>query len=220
MKHLFIATLVFATLSAHASDINCKVIGISDGDTLTCLTASKEQIKVRLAQVDAPEKEQDFGQKSKQSLSNLAYQKDVILKVETTDKYRRTVATVMQNGIDVNLEQIKRGMVWVYTQYAHDPAYFSAEKKARASRIGLWAASNPIEPSKWRKGQTSASPSATQLDPIKAAATRQASSKFTCGKSVCREMTSCEEAQFHLNQCGVGRLDRDKDGVPCESLCQ
>lgn len=145
--------IVFAALAAHADDISCRVVGVTDGDTLTCLTGSNEQIKVRLAQIDAPEKAQPIGQRSKESLSDLSFNKNVTLKVETTDRYGRTVATVMDGSTDVNLLQVKRGMAWVYDKYAHDQSYFDAEDAARTGKVGLWVDKKPIEPSKWRKGE-------------------------------------------------------------------
>lgn len=213
----FLVALLAANV-AMAADISCRVVGVSDGDTVTCLTAEKRQIKVRLAQIDAPEKDQAFGQKSKQALSDLVYGKQVTLQPETTDKYGRTVARVVVGGVDANLAQVKTGMAWVYTQYAREQSYFSAEKQARANRSGLWSDPNPIEPSKWRHGGATAKAAVPQ-DPIIKAANKQGS-KYSCGgKTVCRQMNSCDEAYFYLKQCGLGRLDRDKDGIPCESIC-
>ncbi|WP_246167820.1 thermonuclease family protein [Propionivibrio limicola] len=199
--------------------IPCRVVGVTDGDTLTCLTEEKQQIKVRLAQIDAPEKAQPFGQRSKQALSDLVFQKDVVLEKETTDKYGRMVAKVLKDGKDVNLEMVRQGMAWVYDQYAHDREYFAIQQVAKSSRAGLWSDVDPVRPSDWRHGGGSAS-----LQKASAAAPAvlaKASGKFSCnGKSYCREMTSCEEAQFYLNSCGVSRLDRDRDGVACETLCR
>lgn len=216
---------LFFSGAACANDIACRVVGVSDGDTLTCLTSEKRQIKTRLAQIDAPEKDQAFGQRSKQALSDLVFGKSVVLQPETTDKYGRTVAKVLIGGRDVNLALVKAGMAWVYTQYARDQAYFAAEREARSSRVGLWSDPNPTRPSDWRHGGRSASRQTTNpsgsADVIEAAQKKHSSSgKFSCeGKRVCGQMTSCDEAYFHLQQCGVSRLDGDKDGVPCESIC-
>lgn len=44
--------------------------------------------------------------------------------------------------------------------------------------------------------------------------------QFSCEDTkYCKEMRSCAEAKFHLNECGESRLDRDGDGVPCENVC-
>lgn len=212
--------LISCSFAAQAADISCRVVGVADGDTVTCLTPEKRQIKVRLAQIDAPEKDQAFGQKSKQALSDLVYGKQVTLQPETTDKYGRTVAKIIVGGQDANLAQVKSGMAWVYTQYARDQNYFTAEKASRASRVGLWSDPNPIEPSKWRHGGAVASKAEPQDPIIKAANKQSQGSKYSCGgKRVCGQMNSCDEAYFYLKECGLGRLDRDKDGIPCESIC-
>ena len=87
MRKAALLLAVLLSTSAYAEEIKCQVVGVSDGDTLTCLTADKKQVKVRLAQIDAPEKAQPFGEKSKQALSLLAYGKSVILQPDTVDKY-------------------------------------------------------------------------------------------------------------------------------------
>lgn len=214
--------LVAAAQTALAKDspVPCRVVGVADGDTLTCLTADKRQIKTRLAQIDAPEKNQPFGQRAKQALSDWVYGKDVTLRPETTDRYGRTVATVLLVGQDVNLSMVKAGMAWVYTQYAHDPAYFAAETQARNRKAGLWSDPNPIRPSEWRHGgagnsQVTPPVAGASVDPAKA------KGSFTCqGKTSCRQMASCEEAYFYLRQCGLHRLDGDGDQVPCEAICK
>lgn len=143
--------VTLASATTHAGDIACRVVGVTDGDTLTCLSGGREQIKVRLGSIDAPEKSQDFGQRSKAALSDLVYGRDVHLQVIDTDRYGRTVAKVIVGGTDVNLEQVKSGMAWVYRKYAKDQRYLAAERAARSARAGLWADSNPVEPSVWRK---------------------------------------------------------------------
>lgn len=136
---------------AVVTEISCNVIAVTDGDTIKCLTADKKQIKVRLNQIDAPESKQDFGTKSKQALSDLIFGKDVIIKSAGIDRYQRTLGTIYVDEQDINLEMVKLGMAWVYTQYAKDLAYFDAEKQARIEKIGLWSVSNSVAPWEWRK---------------------------------------------------------------------
>lgn len=144
MKNLIKATILLAFASyLHATDITGRVIGISDGDTLTILDSYKTQHKIRLAQIDAPESVQDFGSASKQSLSSLCFRKEARAKVETTDRYQRSVAIVFCEGVEANLEQVKRGMAWVYRQYASDERYFKAESEAKATKTGLWSLAAP-----------------------------------------------------------------------------
>lgn len=212
MQKILLTTTLLALSATCAADITCRVVGVADGDTLTCLTADNTQVRVRLAQIDAPEKSQPWGERSKQHLSDAVFRHTVRLSVETTDKYGRTVATVWRDSRDINIEQVQSGMAWVYTQYAHDPAYTAAERTARAARAGLWADANSVPP--WEFRRTGKSSTATEKPAAK-------QSTATCGsKRYCGEMNSCAEAKHYLNVCGVSRLDRDGDGVPCESICR
>ncbi len=131
----------------------CLVIAIADGDTLTVLCNDNQQIKIRLAEIDAPEKTQPFGNRSKQSLADLCYQKQAEIKVQTKDRYGRTVARVICDGTDANVEQVKRGMAWVYEKYAKDRSLYALQDEARALRVGLWADSDPIQPWEYRKSK-------------------------------------------------------------------
>jgi endonuclease YncB( thermonuclease family) len=136
--------------------ITGRVVGVSDGDTITVLAAGNRQLKVRLDGIDAPESKQPFGVKSKQSLSELVYGRTVTVTGSKTDRYGRTVGNVAVDGQDVGLVQIERGNAWFYTQYARELGgdrardYEQAERRARAERIGLWADRKPIEPWEWR----------------------------------------------------------------------
>ena len=129
----------------------CLVVGVADGDTLTVLCNGSKQVKIRLSEIDAPEKRQPFGNRSKKSLSVMCLQKKAKIKPQTKDRYGRTVARVICDGIDANEEQIKRGMAWVYDKYVRDHNLYSIQDKARASKIGLWADNKPIKPWKYRR---------------------------------------------------------------------
>lgn len=214
---IFMAAALLCAPGVHADPIHCRVVGVTDGDTLTCLSAENKQIKVRLAQIDAPESSQPFGKRSKQALSDQVFSQDVGLERETTDRYGRMVAKVIKDGKDVNLEMVRQGMAWVYDQYAHDKVYFSTQRTAQAEKLGLWADDNPVRPSEWRRngGKAGGGNDAALV------VAKKSSSGFTCsGKTTCREMTTCAEAEFYLRTCGVTRLDRDHDGIPCESICR
>ncbi len=128
------------------------VIGIADGDTLTVLE-DKRQIKIRLANIDAPEKSQAFGHRSKQSLSDLCYGKDATYLVQDIDRYGRTVAVVTCDGVEANRAQVERGMAWVYLKYNKDAVLPDLQERARANRSGLWADSEPSPPWDWRKAR-------------------------------------------------------------------
>ncbi|WP_180273533.1 thermonuclease family protein [Iodobacter sp. BJB302] len=217
----FLHTLLFAFISfpLHAETLTGQIIGISDGDTATLLTSAHQPVKIRLGQIDAPEKAQAFGEKSKQSLSELIYGKNVSVEVETKDKYGRTVGKILVGNLDANLEQVKRGMAWFYVQYGHDMAYRDAESKAKASRLGLWSDISPTAPWDWRHGTKA--DGTKSLETSSVLSTSTSGSSFSCGsKRYCKEMSSCEEAKFYLQHCGVQTIDGDRDGVPCEKLCR
>jgi endonuclease YncB( thermonuclease family) len=149
----FLAALALAPISTWANDA-CLVVGVSDGDTLTarCSAASGfQKIKVRLAEIDAPEKGQAFGQRAKLSLSALCFGARATITPEKRDRYGRTVAKVECRGQDANAEQVRRGMAWVYLQYAPINSPLRAlEAQAREARSGLWADLHPIAPWEWR----------------------------------------------------------------------
>jgi endonuclease YncB( thermonuclease family) len=150
---LLAAGFLIATCAAASADtIIGLVVGVSDGDTITVLDAQRQQHKVRLSGIDAPEKRQDFGYRSKQSLSELAYGQHVEVETGKSDRYGRSVGKVMVKDLDVNLEQVRRGMAWHYKAYEREQrpadrlAYNTAQDAARASRTGLWAMPSPKPP--------------------------------------------------------------------------
>jgi endonuclease YncB( thermonuclease family) len=126
-------------------------VGIADGDTLTVLTSSKQQHKIRLAEIDAPEKSQPFGVKSKQSLSDLCFGKEAEVTPRAIDRYKRTVARVRCDGVDANAEQVNRGMAWVYRKYAKDNNLYVLQHYAKVAKRGLWSDPSAIPPSAWRQ---------------------------------------------------------------------
>lgn len=135
-----------------AAALICLVVGISDGDTLTARCPTPDpahpysQVKVRLAEIDAPESGQPFGRRSKEHLSDLCYRVEATIRPTTTDRYGRTVARVECRSQDANLEQVKAGLAWAYTKYQTDPRFPRAELVARNAKVGLWADANPVAP--------------------------------------------------------------------------
>lgn len=219
MRRLLLAcaTLTIVTI-AHSAEITGRVVGVNDGDTLTLLTADKQQIKVRLSSIDTPEKAQPYGQKSRQALADLTFQKQAVLDAQDRDRYGRTVARVYVDGVDVNRKLVESGAAWVYRQYNRDQSLLQAEAEAKVAKRGLWALpeAERMPPWEWRRrGQlATAKPKPVLL------ADSSDTSGFSCSvRKTCGQMSSCAEARYHLETCGNGRLDRDNDGVPCESLC-
>ena len=214
-----------------AAELTGKVVGVSDGDTLTLLVpdgASFKQVKVRLGEIDMPESKQPYGQRAKQALSDLAFGKQARVVVQDTDRFGRTVGRVYVGDVDVNAELVRQGAAWVYRQFSRDRSLLTLEAEAKAAQRGLWGLpeTERCPPWNWRRG-TCNTPSApvtrAPASPTAAPTVAPAASGsgFTCaGKRRCGEMTSCEEAKFYLTHCGVGSLDGNKDGVPCEKLCR
>lgn len=141
--------LVAQTVSA---DFSGKVVGVSDGDTITVLK-DREQVKVRLVEIDAPEKGQAYGNRSKQTLSELVLGKQVEIRERGTDRYGRTLGRIYQSGLDVNAEMVRRGMAWVYVKYAKDQGLYQIQAEAREQRRELWADKEPVPPWEWRRAR-------------------------------------------------------------------
>jgi endonuclease YncB( thermonuclease family) len=151
---------------AWAATLAGRVIGVHDGDTITVLDASKKQHRIRLAGIDAPESKQAFGARSKQSLSDMVYGKDVRADCPKIDRYGRQVCKVWvrpadcpQCGetLDVSYAQISAGLAWWYRAYAKEQSpedrgrYESEENEARLRKRGLWVDDAPIPPWEWRQ---------------------------------------------------------------------
>ena len=153
INRILLPLLLLFTLSVQAETLEGKVVKIADGDTLTLLTPSNQQVKIRLAGIDTPERKQPFGNKAKQALANLAFQKQALVEVETKDRYGRTVGVVFVDGLNVNAELVKQGMAWVYRKYTDDKRLYTLESEAKQAKRGLWLDENPIPPWEWRRGR-------------------------------------------------------------------
>ena len=149
---IFIFCLLGFNSIAYAETITGRVVGVSNGDTLTLLDASKTQVKIRLAAIDAPEKAQPFGNRSKQQLSTLCFEQQAIVEVVDKDRYGRSVGIVICDGVNANETMLSRGMAWVYRQYAKGLEHYNVlEKEAKLSQTGLWMDANPMPPWEWRR---------------------------------------------------------------------
>ncbi len=233
MRALMLFLLLACTFNiAHAKEFSAKVIAVLDGDTVLVKRASG-LVKIRLAEIDAPEvghagmggqppnsqKAQTFGEMSKRSLSDMVLGKQVQVNSQAVDQYGRMVAHLSINGLDVNAEQIRRGMAWEYSNFHSNKALIALQEEARHAPRGLWAQDKPTPPWEWRKQHPGAlpAPSGAAVLPVVAHA---ASPDPSCGnKKRCAEMVSCEEARHYFSQCGAKGLDGDGDGMPCEKLC-
>lgn len=172
-----------------AEELVGRVIAVADGDTLTVAVPGRGPVTVRLAGIDAPERNQPFSAPSREALVALALDREARVVVRELDRYGRTVGRVMVKQVganftetDVNVQQVAAGLAVAYRQYRPGPEVLAAEADAQRERRGVWAGA--------------------------------------CVKWSCGQMASCDEARDALARCGVLRLDRDGDGVPCEGLCR
>ena len=157
MKIIFKIIILIYISTANAEIIDAFVTKVADGDTITILDQQKKTHKVRLQGIDAPEKIQAYGEKSKQNLAFLIYNRTVQVEYSKYDKYGRIIGKVSLRGQDICLEQIAKGMAWHYKKYQNEQSpidrdlYSSSEVKARNSRIGLWNDVQPTAPWDFRK---------------------------------------------------------------------
>jgi endonuclease YncB( thermonuclease family) len=139
-----------------------RVVGVTDGDTITVLAPRNEQYTIRLAGIDAPEHNQAFGQRSKQNLSRLVFGKNVALDCLKEESYGRLICKVIADGSDADLAQVRDGLAWHYKQYQDEQApadrtlYTDTECTAHKAHAGLWSDASPVAPWDFRHGTVSA----------------------------------------------------------------
>ena len=142
--------LAFA-VPLHADELRGKVVGIADGDTITVLDADKVQHKIRLEGIDAPEKGQAFGTKSRQRMSEKVGEKEVVVRWSKHDRYGRTLGDIYLGDRHINREMVRDGLAWHYKQYSKSKELAEAEIEARNAKRRLWADKEPVPPWEYRK---------------------------------------------------------------------
>lgn len=157
MRATLLLALALLTPLAQAELVSGRVVHVADGDTITVLDTNKVQRKIRLAGIDAPERAQAYGQRSRESLDELVAGRTVIVETTKKDRYGRCVGKVLVDGRDINIEQIRREMAWFYRYYEREQllsdqqSYDRAEVEAKHNRRGLWADKNPTPPWDFRQ---------------------------------------------------------------------
>lgn len=146
MRAALVAVLL-AVSSAAFADFSGTVVRIVDGDTLDVLVANRP-VRVRLAQIDAPERRQAYGTRARQALSAMTFRRAVTVSDAGTDQYGRELGTVFVAGANVNAAMVDQGMAWAYRQYLTDRSLIRLEQQARVARRGLWSDPAPVAP--WR----------------------------------------------------------------------
>lgn len=145
-------------------EINAKVIAVLDGDTVL-VRRKGSLMKIRLAEIDAPEMAQAFGTASRDTLAEMLLHRQVSIHTLAIDKYERTVAQLKVNGLSVNEEMVRRGMAWEYSNYHSDHRYIALQQEARQARRGLWSQHDPTPPWVWRSRQVTSDQNSSVRQP-------------------------------------------------------
>jgi micrococcal nuclease len=159
---------------AWADTFHGKVVGVTDGDTITVLHERRPET-IRLNGIDAPEKGQAFGERAKQFMAQLSFGQVVEVIVRDQDRYGRTVADVrLPDGRSLNHEVVRGGYAWWFRRYSGDASLAALESEARTAKRGLWADAHPLAPWEWRetRRQAAASPAPALTAPTPAEAPR------------------------------------------------
>lgn len=152
-KYIVPLLVILFSGSLCAAEIQGKVIRVFDGDTIEVLQENKP-VRVRLANIDAPEKKQAYGRWSTNQLKGLVAAQSVTVTYTQTDRYGRIIGRVFTtNGIEANRFMVKSGAAWVYERYNTDKALPALQREALAHKRGLWADSQSVPPWEWRHKQ-------------------------------------------------------------------
>ncbi len=197
--------VILLTGSVSAEALFGRVVEITDGDTLKLLVGGTEH-KIRLAEIDTPEKGQTWGSAATRALAEKVLYQNVIVDVQGSGGFGRLAGRIWLGQRDINRELVREGHAWAYRKYLTDPTFVIDENFARQHNAGLWSMSDPTAPWLWRRGVR--------------AGTHFIANGQPADKRYCGEMTSCAEATYYFTQVGLTRLDGDGDGVPCESVCR
>ena len=155
MKFSLIVFSLLLAFNASAFEFSGKVVGVSDGDTITVLYGKKEY-KIRFLHIDCPESSQAFGTKAKQTLSSKIFGKTVTVKWKEKDRYERILGDIYIGQRWINAEMVQEGMAWHYNFFSKDATIAAAQTKAKAAKIGIWSQPNPVPPWDFRKGKRTA----------------------------------------------------------------
>jgi len=151
MKHILFLLIAFAfSVQIYSVELRGKVMSVSDGDTLT-LKTEDSKFKIRLSDIDAPEKKQSGGEDAKSFLKKIAEGRQVIINYNSLDRYKRVIGTIYIEDVNINLVMVCAGHAWHYKKFSKNEVFATAEVAARSAEIGLWAEENPVPPWEYRK---------------------------------------------------------------------
>ena len=180
--------------------------------------------EIRLFGIDAPEKDQEYGQKARDLTSALVAGRNIEVEQKDIDSYGRIVALVKVDGQDLNELIVRNGFAWVYRHHCTGrfcTDWIKSEMVARKEKKGMWSDPHLLPPREWRQQQKERPEEKTAphlvLGRDKAAGTPSSGGQYRCdGRTHCSQMTSCEEATFFLRNCPGTQMDGNNDGVSCE----
>ena len=151
MKILSLIGALLISQVSNAEYLEClKIKKVVDGDTVHVFYQD-EVYKIRLTEIDAPERDQPYGSNSTEYLKGLLKEGRVDVDISGTDRYGRKLGRIYWQGMDINRELVSAGYAWVYDQYVTDNSLYEDQSKARNLKKGLWQDKNPLEPWNWRK---------------------------------------------------------------------
>ncbi|KDN11166.1 thermonuclease family protein [Gilliamella sp. Imp1-1] len=149
LKHLLICIILFFLSNTLVyADFSGKVVKVIDGDTVDILTIKKQKIRVRLLDIDAPESKQAYGNVSRKYLASLIAGKNVFVKENKKDIYKRTLGTIFLNKVNINAKMVEKGYAWAYRYkgVANNKMMVKLETRAKQNKKGLWKDKHPIAP--------------------------------------------------------------------------
>ena len=151
MKILYLIGVLTISQVSNAEYLEgLKIKKIVDGDTVHVFYQD-EVYKIRLTEIDAPERDQPYGSNSTEYLKGLLKEGRVDADISGADRYGRKLGRLYWQGMDINRELVSAGYAWVYDQYVTDNSFYENQLKARNLKKGLWQGKNPLEPWNWRK---------------------------------------------------------------------
>lgn len=157
MKKILFILLLFISCNPptekNEESLKGKVVSVADGDTVTIITDNNERVRIRLYGIDAPEKGQDFANKSREYLNDLCYGKRVSIDKKGVDQYNRVLGVIYIGDLNLNQEMVRTGLAWYYDYFVKDPHMEELEQIARQKKLNIWSMKNPIPPYEYRKSQ-------------------------------------------------------------------
>lgn len=145
-----LSAILWFSITASSETLEGLVISVADGDTFT-LQVGDERQRIRLSEIDTPERDQPWGDEAKAALVSKVESKLVQVTIVNTDQYGRKVGKVWLNGRDINRELVSEGHSWVYERYLIDETLLDVQELAKSEKRGLWRSPEPIPPWEWRR---------------------------------------------------------------------